>query len=258
MRALALALALALLALPGAPPAAAAELTVSVAVSMKDAVEEIGRRFVATRPGLALRYNFGASGELARQIEAGAPVDVFVSAAQRQMEELERAGLVAAGTRRVFARNVLVAIKPVDEPLDIPGPSDLLDRRVQRIAIGNPRTVPAGQYAAESLRALGLWERLQPRLVLGENVRQVLEYVVRGEVDVGVVYATDAVMRLERVRLAFPFPDETHAPILYPAAVVKSTRQPDAARAFVEFLAGREAQVVLGRLGFERAPSGAR
>jgi len=253
-----LALAVVALLLVAARPVAAQDLTVSVAISMKEAIEDIGRRFQSGRPGVALRYNFGASGELQRQIEAGAPVDVFVSAAQRQMDDLEKAGLLLAGTRVVFARNVLVALRPRDGVLDIPGPSDLLDRRVQRIAIGNPKTVPAGQYAEEGLRSLGLWARLKDKLVYGENVRQVLDYVVRSEVDVGIVYATDGAARLPDVRLAFAFAEDLHRPIVYPAAVVAASRQPAAARAFVEFLTGGDAQAVLGRLGFERAPAGAR
>lgn len=251
-------LALLVLSALGAIPATAQELTISAAVSMKEAMEEIGRRFQLAWPGVSVRYNLAASGELQKQIEAGAPVDVFVSAGQRQMDELARAGLVVADTRRDFAGNVLVALKPVDSTLDVPGPSDLLDRRVQRIALGNPRTVPAGQYAEEALRTLKLWDRLKNRLVFGENVRQVLDYVVRDEVDVGIVYATDGVQRLGRVRLAFAFPADTHRPIVYPAAVVAATRQPELARAFVEFLTSREAQAVLGRLGFEAVPATAR
>lgn len=239
----------------GVAPASAQELVFSVAISVKEVVEELGRRFTDQRPGVTVRYNFGASGELQKQIEAGAPVDVFISAATRQMDELERAGLVVAHTRRVFARNVLVAIAPTDAGLDVPGPSDLLDRRVRRIAVGNPKTVPAGQYAEESLRAVGLWERLRPKLVFGENVRQVLDYVSRAEVQVGIVYATDALTRAGRVRLAFPFPEDTHRPILYPAAVVKGSRHPDFAGAFVDLLAGREGQMVIRRFGFE-APGG--
>jgi molybdate transport system substrate-binding protein len=230
----------------------AQELVLSVAVSMKEAVEEVGRRFADAR-GMTLRYNFGASGELQKQIEAGAPVDVFVSAGTRQMDELERQGLLVPGTRRVFAGNVLIAVKPMDVGLDLAGPSDLLDRRVLRIALGNPKTVPAGQYAEESLRALGMWDRLRPRFVYGENVRQVLDYVSRGEVQVGIVYATDALTRPGRVRLAFPFPEDTHSPIVYPAAVVKGGRHPDAARAFLDILAGAEGQAVIRRLGFEQA-----
>jgi len=244
------------LVLTGALPAAAQELAVSVAISMKEAIEDIGKRFASGHPGVALRYNFGASGDLQKQIEGGAPVDVFIAAAQRQVDELDKAGLLLAGTRVVFAKNVLVALKPRQAALDVPGPSDLLDRRVHRIAIGNPKTVPAGQYAEESFRTLGLWERIKAKLVYGENVRQVLDYVVRGEVDIGVVYATDGATRLDEVRLAFAFSEDTHRPILYPAAVMAATHEPALAKAFVEFLTGRDAQTVLGRLGFEQAPSG--
>lgn len=242
----------------GVPRAGAAELVISAAVSLKEALEPIGRAFTQARPGVSLRYNFGASGELQKQIQAGAPVDVFLAAGRQPVDELEGAGLIVTGTRRVLAGNVLVALKPADSTLDIPGPSDLLDRRVQKIAIGNPKTVPAGQYAEESLRALTLWERVRPKLVFGENVRQVLDWVVRGEVDVGVVYATDGVARLGRVRLAFAFPADTHRPITYAAAVVAATRHPDLARAYVEWLTGREAQTALGRAGFEPPPAGDR
>jgi molybdate transport system substrate-binding protein len=243
--------------LAGGAPAAAQELTLSVAISMKDAVEVIGRGFAQSRPGLVLRYNVGGSGELQKQIEAGAPVDVFVSAAARQMDELEQKRLIVSGMRRAFARNVLVAVKPADSRLDLARPTDLLDPRVTRIAIGN-RTVPAGQYAEESLRALGLWERLQPKLVLAENVRQVLDYVARGEVDAGFVYATDAAARPGPVREAFRPSEDTYRPVVYPAAVVAASRQPALAAAFVETLAGPDARAVLQRLGFLPPPPGSR
>ena len=162
----------------------AQELTLSVAISMKEAVEALGRRFAQARPGVTPRYNFGASGELQKQIEAGAPVDLFVSAAQRQMEELGQKGLILAGTRRVFARNVLTVVKPGDSTLDIAKPADLLDPRVARIVIGNPRTVPVGQYAEESLRALGLWDHLQPKLVFAEMFADEFD-VIDARVDGG-------------------------------------------------------------------------
>ena len=244
----------ALLAL-GAPAAAAQELTVSVAVSMRDAMQEIGRAFTALRPGVRLRLNVGASGALQTQIEAGAPVDVFVSAGAREMDELDRRGLIDRGTRRVFARNVLVVVTPADASLDLSHPGDLLDPRVQRVAIGNPRTVPAGRYAEACLRALGLWEPLQPRLVLAENVRQALEYVARGEVEAGFVYATDAAARRGRVTEAFRPAEDTYRPVTYPAAVVAATRQPALARALVDFLGGDEARAVLARLGFGGPPA---
>jgi molybdate transport system substrate-binding protein len=237
---------------------AAAELTVSVAISMKDAVEEIGRRFVATRPGVVVRYNLGSSGELQKQIEAGAPIDLFVSAAQRQMDELERKGLIIAGTRRTFARNVLTVIKPSDSRVDVAKPPNLLDPRVQRVVIGNPKTVPAGQYAEESLKALGLWERVGPKLVFAENVRQAVEYVARGEVDAGFVYVTDAVLRADRVKEAFRPAEDTYRPITYPVALVKDAKAAGLAQSFLDFLLGPEGRSVLARFGFLPPPPGLR
>jgi molybdate transport system substrate-binding protein len=241
-----------------APPAAAQDVLLSVAVSMKEAVEELGRGFASRRPGVKLRYNLGSSGELQKQIEAGAPVDLFVSAAQRQMDELDRKGLIVRASRRVFARNVLTVIKPADSRLDLAKPRDLLDARVARIVVGNPRTVPVGQYAEESLRALGLWDRLRPKLVFVENVRQALEYVARGEVEAGVVYTTDAAVRADRVKEALRPGEETYRPIVYPVAVVAGAKQPALAQAFIELLVSAEGQAVLARLGFQPPPPGVR
>jgi molybdate transport system substrate-binding protein len=238
--------------------AAGQELTVSAAISMKDAVEELGRQFTQARPGVRLRYNLGSSGELQKQIEAGAPVDLFISAAQRQMDELDHRRLILPASRRIFARNVLVAIKPADSPLDLAKPADLLDPRVKKIVVGNPRTVPVGQYTEESLRALGLWDRLQPRLVFAENVRQALDYVARGEVDAGFVYATDAAIRRERVKEAFRPSEDSYRPVTYPVAVVKDSKHPALAQAFIELLVGAEGRAVLGRLGFQPPPPGVR
>lgn len=232
----------------------AEQLTLSVAISTKEAVEELGRAFGQAHRGVVLRYNVGASGDLQKQIEAGAPVDVFVSAGQRQMDELERKGLLVPGTRRVFARNVLTVVVPAGGGRDVTKPADLLGPRVTRIAIGNPRTVPVGQYAEESLRTLGLWERVQPKLVPAENVRQVLEYVVRAEVDAGIVYATDVGVRPGAVREAFRLPEDSYRPVLYPAAVVAGRRARPLAAAFVDWLAGPAGQAVLGRFGFLPAP----
>lgn len=243
----------ALTALGTAEPAAR-DVTFSVAVSLKEAVEELGRRFMQARAGVTLRYNFGASGELARQIEAGAPVDLFLSAAARQMDDLERRGLVLAATRRVFARNALVVVKSSDSRVDLTNAADLLAPRVRRIVIGNPKIVPAGQYAEESLRALGLWDRLVPRLVFAENVRQALEYVARGEVDAGFVYASDLAARPGRVVAAFRPGEDTYQPITYPVAVVAAARESAVAEAFIALLLSAEGQAVLARFGFQPPP----
>lgn len=241
-----------------AAAAYAQDVTLSVAISLKDVTEELGRTFMTARPGVTLRYNFASSGSLQKQIEAGAPVDVFLSAGQRQMDELEKGNLIVAASRRAFARNALAVIKPADSRVDISKPTDLLEARVGRIAIGNPKTVPAGQYAEESLRALGLWDRLQPKLVLAENVRQALDYVARGEVDAAFVYTTDAATRTQGVKEAFRPPDDSYRPIVYPGAVVAAAKQPALARAFLDLLGGADGRTVLSRFGFQPPPAGAR
>jgi molybdate transport system substrate-binding protein len=241
-----------------APGASAQDVTLSVAVSLKEVTEELGRTFMTARPGVTLRYNFGASGDLQKQIEAGAPVDVFLSAAQRQMDELEKQNLIVGASRRAFARNALTVIKPADSRVDITKPADLLEARVGRIVIGSPKSVPAGQYAEESLRALGLWDRLQPKLVFAENVRQALDYVARGEVDAGFVYTTDVASRAQGVKEAFRPPDDSYRPVIYPGAVVRASKQAAIAQAFLDLLSSPQGRSVLSRFGFQPPPAGAR
>jgi molybdate transport system substrate-binding protein len=239
-----------LVLLAAAPAPAAERLTLSIAISLKDVVEELGRGFTQAHPGVALSYNFGSSGELSKQIEAGAPVDVFVSAGERQMDELAGRGLLVAATRRVVARNVLVVVKPSGARVDLLSPADLAGPRVERVVVGNPRTVPVGQYAEESLRALGVWDGLRPRLVFAENVRQALDYVARGEVDAGVVYATDVAARPGQVIEAFRLPEASHRPIVYPAAVIAASRHQATATAFLDLLGASEGRAALGHRGF--------
>src|SRR4029453_9647063 len=241
-----------------APVARAQEVTLSVAISLKDAIEELGRGFTAAHPGVTLRYNFGASGDLQKQIEAGARVDVFLSAAQRQMDELEKKSLIVVATRRAFARNMLTVVKPTDSRVDIAKAADLLEATVGKIAVGSPKSVPAGQYAEESLRALGLWDRLQPKLVFAENVRQVLDYGARGEVDAGFVYTTDAATRMQGVKEAFRPADDTYRPVIYPGAGVAASKQPALGRAFLDLLESPQGRTVLSRFGFQPPPAGAR
>jgi molybdate transport system substrate-binding protein len=247
-----------LVLLAGGGPAQAQDVTLSVAISMKDAVEELGRGFMAGRPRVTLRYNFGSSGELQRQIEGGAPVDLFISAAERQMDELVKKGLVVSRSRRTFARNALTVVKPADSKIDITKPADLLDARVTKIVVGNPKTVPAGQYAEECLKALGIWERLQPKIVFSENVRQALDYVARGEVEAGFVYTTDAATRAQQVKEAFRPAEDTYRPVVYPVAVVAGAKQAALAQAFLDLLVSRDGQATLARFGFQPPPTGTR
>jgi molybdate transport system substrate-binding protein len=161
-------------------------------------------------------------------------------------------------TRRAFARNLLTVVKPADSRVDITKASDLLEARVGRVAIGQPKSVPAGQYAEESLRALGLWDRIQPKLVFAENVRQVLDYVARGEVEAGFVYTTDAATRSQGVKETFRPPEDTYRPVVYPGAVVAASKHPALGRDFLDLLGGLQGRAVLERFGFQPPPAGAR
>jgi molybdate transport system substrate-binding protein len=224
-------------------------VVVSAAVSLKEPLEELGGRFERAGRG-RVELNLGGSGALARQAIAGAPVDVLVTASDRHMDEVERAGLVAAGTRRAIAGNVLVVVTP-EGAAPLTRVEQLGEARIARVAVGNPRTVPAGAYAEQWLRGLGLWDRLAPRLVYTENVRPALEYVARGEADAAIVYTTDA--RRRPVREAVRAGPGAHDPIRYPAAVLRGAARPAAARAFLDFVAGPDGQAVLARHGFQPA-----
>src|SRR4051812_38509320 len=168
-----------LLAVLSAPAARAAEVLVSAATSLTNAMREIGRQFEAVHPGERIAFNFAASDVLLAQIQKGAPVDVFASADEETMDRAERAGALMRNTRRDFAANRLVIVVPRDAR-PIASSRELASDRVRRIAIGSPDTVPAGRYARDALRAAGVWDAVQARLVLAQNVRQVLDYVARG------------------------------------------------------------------------------
>lgn len=225
------------------------EIVVSAAASLRDAFQEIGRLYEG-RTRKRVRFNFGASGALQRQIEEAAPVDVFASAGAQQMDALAGKSLIDRETRRDFARNELVIVTPQTSAPHINSFPDLDLTAVRRIAVGNPRTVPAGQYAGQAFDRLGLAAKLQPKLILAEDVRQVLDYVARGEVDAGVVYQTDARAAGSSVRVAATAPESSHEPILYPIAVIRESRDKEAARAFVELVTGAEGQGILTRYGF--------
>jgi molybdate transport system substrate-binding protein len=227
--------------------AAAQTLTVSAAASLADALRETGRRFEAANPGVTLRWNFAASGVLVQQILQGAPADVFLSADQVTMDRGIAGQAIDATTRRDIARNALVMVAPAGSvaPRTL---ADLAQADVRRIAIGKPATVPAGRYARQALEAAQLWAPLQPKLVPADNVRQVLDYVSRGEVEAGFVYGTDAALQRERLRIVLTAIG--HEPITYPAAAVAGSRHPALARAFLAHLGTAESRAVFARFGF--------
>jgi molybdate transport system substrate-binding protein len=222
-------------------------LTLSVAASLKDAVAEAEAAYTHDHADVDFRNNFGSSGTLASQIEEGAPVDVFLSASAKQMNELETKGLIEAGTRHNLLRNSLVLIAPRDSKLrDFQG---LVNPSIRLIALGDPASVPAGQYGRQTLTALKLMDKLKTKLVLGKDVRQVLTYVETGNADAGIVYATDALIS-GQVRVVETAPESTHDPIVYPVAVVKGGRGEEAARKFTGYLSSPSAQAIFVRHGF--------
>jgi molybdate transport system substrate-binding protein len=228
------------------------EIIVSAAASLKNAFEELAPIY-EKKTGVHVNYNFAASGVLQQQIEAGAPADVFASAAEKQMNELEKKDLLLKGTRQDFTGNSLVLILPADSKIPVKEFSDLERPEVARLSIGNPKTVPAGQYAQEALTSLKLWDKLQSRFILAENVRQVLDYVARGEVEAGLVYASDAAIAKQKIRVVATAPKDLHTAIIYPIAVIGSSSNSAAAKKFIDLVLSKTGQTILARYGFTRA-----
>ena len=229
----------------------AGDLVVSAAASLSEAFQELGRRHEARHPGTRVVFNTGASDKLLQQILAGAPADVFAAADQAAMDKAVAQKAVDPATRATFAGNALVMIVPADLRGPAPAaPADLLKPAVRRVAVANPASVPAGRYTREALAALGLWTALEAKAVFAQSVRQCLDYVARGEVEAGFVYATDAAVQAARVKVAAPVP--TRTPVTYPIAVVAGTRRAEAARAFVALVCSPEGREVLARFGFRK------
>lgn len=228
--------------------APAAELTVSAAASLSNAFKEIGAAYEAQNPGTHVAFNFAASGPLLQQIARGAPVDVFASADLETLVQAQEQHLVKVEARRIFARNTLVVVLPSDSSLAVKALTDLLQPQVTHVAIGTPASVPVGRYAQAALEKAHLWNTLQPRLVHANSVRQVLDYVARGEVEAGFVYATDAALLPGKVRVAFTVP--TDQPVLYPIVPVAASPNAAEASKFVAFVLSPPGQAVLARFGF--------
>jgi molybdate transport system substrate-binding protein len=224
------------------------ELTVSAAVSLKDALDEAATLYRSQKPGTVVHFNLGGSGTLQRQIEEGAPVDVFISAAPEELDRLESKDLLLPGTRRNLTRNRVVLIVPAGE-VGIKSFQDLAKSEVRHIAIGEPQTVPAGMYAREILTHLNLYDQLKPKFVLAKDVRQVLTYVATGNVNAGIVYATDARIS-SKVKVVADAPEGSHSPVIYPVAIIKASRNPAGAKDFEAFLLGAQARAVLEKYGF--------
>ena len=241
-------LGLAALILWGTPASAAQELIVSAAASLTNALKEVAGQFEKTHPGTKIVCNFAASGPLLQQIAQGAPVDVFASADQKTMNQAQEKGLIVPASRKNFVTNTLVLIAPEKSGLSLAGLGDLASPGVKRVALGNPATVPVGRYTQEALTKAGSWETLIPKYIYGESVRQVLDYVSRGEVDAGFVFATDAGIAKGKVKTVAGV--QGHQPIIYPVALVAASQKKALAQDFLDFVMSPAAQEIFKKYGF--------
>lgn len=245
-------LLLAALAAVAAPRAAGqTAITVSAAVSLTDALTAVAERYGSEARG-SVRFNFGASNTLARQIVNGAPVDVFVSADEAQMDVVAAAGLIKDGSRFDLLTNQLAVVVPNDRPRTFKSMREIADPAFKRIAIGDPAAVPAGVYARQYLEQEGLWEAIAARVVPASSVRAALAAVESGAADAAIVYRTDARVAL-RATVAWVVPADRGPRIRYPAAIVKSAADSSAAQRFLDYLRSDAAARIFERFGFARA-----
>ena len=227
------------------------ELNVSAAASLTNAMQDIAKDYEAAHPGTKLVFNFGSSGALEQAIEHGGAADVFVSAGQKQMNDLEKVGEVMDGTRIDLLRNEVVVIVPKEDGKDINSFDALATAPVEHIALGDPKGVPVGQYSEQIIQKLGIEEAVKAKAVYASDVRQVLSWVETGNADCGIVYATDAAIS-DKVRVTAKAPADSHKPIIYPAAVVKSSKQEAAAKEFLAYLQSDKGQAVFAKYGFDK------
>jgi molybdate transport system substrate-binding protein len=231
-------------------PAQAGEVLVSAAASLTNAFKDLAVQYQSAHPGELILTTFGASDVVLRQIIEGAPADVFAAADQKAMDKAQAAGVIDPATRVNFVRNEVVLVVPVRDPYHIKSLADLGKPGVTRIALGNPVSVPVGRYTRAALEKAGLWSMIQARQILGQNVRQVLSYVERGEVDAGFVFATDAALMRDKVRVVQVV--ATPVPVVYPIALVRRKGRSPEASGFLKYVLSGAGRAVLKRYGFSR------
>lgn len=227
-------------------------LTISAASSLKKAMTEVSELYKKENPDVVLMFNYGSSGDLQKQIENGAPSDIFISAAKKQVDALNTKGILDSSSIKNILRNQLVLVVPKDSNnTDISDFLSLSQPQIKQIALGEPKSAPAGQYAKEVFTKLNSWDAIEKKAVFGKDVTQVLTYVENGEVEAGIVYATDA-KTSQKVTVVAIAPDGTHSPIVYPAAIIKDTKHAKEAQEFLDYLNGKEATNVFEKYGFEK------
>lgn len=228
----------------------ACTLTIEAAASLKNAMADVTEAFKEEQPNVELVFNYGGSGDLQKQIEnaTGSEFDFFISAAQKQMDALEDEDLIVTDTREDFVENKLVLIAPKDST-DVTSIDSLTSDDVTQIAIGEPSSVPAGQYAEEAFGNLGISDAVSGKLVYGKDVTQVLTYVSQGEVQAGVVYQTDAISD-DNVKIVEEFPADSYTAVVYPMAVLEMSEHKDAAKVFEDFLKTDTVKEIMEKYGF--------
>ncbi|MBF0319516.1 MAG: molybdate ABC transporter substrate-binding protein [Nitrospirae bacterium] len=231
------------------------ELIVSAAMSLKNVLEAAAKAFEADNSAYKVLLNFGASGNLIRQIHGGAPVDIIATASKADMDQIVQKGLAVPASRRDIAQNSLVLIVPTQSKLTFGtsgNPITILnDKSIKRIAIGNPMSAPVGKYAEEMLRHYGIYGDIKEKLIFCETVRQVLDYTAREEVDAGIVYSTDAALMPRTVRVVATASEDSHSPVVYSVAMVQMAANTKAAQAFIEFLASEKGRKIFISHGFK-------
>ena len=235
--------------LSAALPSVAADITVAAAASLTDAFKVIATDFEKQHPQTKVKLTFASSGTLLQQLRNGAPIDVLATADEQTMDEAQNLSLINKATRRDFAANQLVLITPAASGLKITSLAALNQAGVKRIALGNPAHVPAGRYAQAALEQQQQWQGLQAKLIKAQNVRQALDYVVRGETEAGFVFATDANSEKGNIKVAMTVP--TTKPIRYPIAVSSASKASADAQQFVRYVNSPAGKQVLRRYGFK-------
>lgn len=228
----------------------AEELHIAAAASLTDAMKEISAAYEKENPNVKIVFNFGSSGSLQQAIENGGETDLFFSAAQKQMDALEKSDNLAEGTRKNLLENEVVLIVPNDSDKNISRFEDLNNENIQHVALGEPKGVPVGQYSEEILNNLGILDAVKAKAVYGSDVRQVLAWVESGEADCGVVYATDAAIS-DKVKVVAVAAPNTHKPVIYPVAIIKATKNLDGSKKFLDFVGTDTVKKIFEKYGFK-------
>jgi molybdate transport system substrate-binding protein len=229
--------------------ALAVELNISAAASLTDVLTVINEMYTQIHKNVTIVPNYASSGILQKQIEQGAPADVFISAAAKQMQALQDGGLILDETRQDLLNNKIVLVVPKNSALEITGFMDLLNDNVKQIAIGDPEFVPSGIYGKQAFEVFGIYEQIQSKLILGIDTPHVLGYLESNSVDAGIVYSTDAAIT-DNIKVVADAPAEVNNKIVYPVAVIKASRNVEAAKAYIAFLFSNEARAIFEQYGF--------